>query len=129
MKILGCLGVAVLVVAGFFALAAYFIVRGDDMSALTERVELTVVDTREVSRGSEGSGYSFDYAYEAGGRWYGATEKWIDDDYWSPGDPYSACIDPEQPEDHVLTLYDEKCGEKRIAGNFIQQATPRPAPR
>lgn len=127
MKAVGCF-VLVMVVAfaGFFALVGWSITRGDDMSALTQRVELTVIDPREDSR--RGNGYAFDYAYEIDGQWYGHDD-WIKDDYWSPGQGLTACIDPDRPQDHVMTLYDEECGQPDISGNFIIEATPRPAPR
>lgn len=105
---------------------AWSIVRGDDMSALTERIDLEVVDPVEDTR-SRGRGYAFDYAYERDGRWYGG-EYWFRDNDFEPGQRLTACIDPDRPSNHVITLRGQPCGRERIYGNFIQEATPRPAP-
>jgi hypothetical protein len=127
-KAVGCVVlVAVVVVGGFVALAAWLMSRGEDQSALTERVELTVIDPRKVGTGTDG-GYRFDYAYERDGRWYG-DDRFVNDSYWSPGQPVTACIDPEHPRQHVVTLRRDTCGTKTIVGGRIQEATPRPAPR
>lgn len=127
MKAVGCV-VVVLVVAvvGFFGVTAFVITRGDDQSALTERVELTVIDPEDVGTGSD-SGYRFDYAYERGGQWYG-DERFVNDRNWSPGQPITACVDPDDPRDHVVTLRNDPCGEDTIVAGSIQQATPREAP-
>ncbi len=127
MKAVGCVVVvAVVAVGGFLALTAWLMSRGEDQSALAERVELTVIEPREVGTGT-GSGYRFDYAYERDGRWYG-DERFVADDYWSPGQPITACIDPDDPRQHVVTLRQDTCGQKSIVAGLIQEATRRPAP-
>ena len=128
MKALGCLVVvAVVAVAAFFGVTALLVTRGEDQSALTERVELTVIGPREVGTGSD-SGYRFDYAYEHDGKWYGA-DRFVNERSWSPGQPITGCIDPDHARQHVVTLRNDTCGEKSIVAGSIQKATPRAAPR
>lgn len=127
MKALGCVVlVAVVAVGGFFALTAFVITRGEDQSALTERVQLTVIDPHDAGTGTS-SGYRFDYAYERDGRWYGG-ERFVNNSYWSPGQPITACIDPEDPRKHVITLREDTCGQETIVAGLIKEATSRPAP-
>jgi hypothetical protein len=128
-KALGCVVVvAAVAVGGFFALTAWLITRGDDQSALTERVELTVIDPHEDRDPTQGGGYTFDYAYEKGGQWYGGGEEFIRDNYWSPGQTLTACIDPDEPAQHVITLRFERCGQETIVVGSIKRAEPRGAP-
>lgn len=126
MKAIGCVAVvAVLAVGGFFALAAWLITRGDDQSALTKQVEVTVINPHDVGTGLD-RGYRFEYAYRVDGQWYG-DDYFINDNYWKPGEPATVCIDPENPRHHVVSMF-KPCGEKWISGGFIEDATPRPAP-
>lgn len=128
MKAAGCvLVVAVVAVGGFFALAAWLITRGEDQSALTERVELTVLAPRDSRYPTVGSGHEFDYAYQKDGRWYGG-ERFIRDNYWTPGQALTACINPEEPAEHVVTIRDENCAQETIVVGTIKKGTPRPAP-
>ena len=127
MKKLGC-GLLVLVVgagvvAGFFALAARSIVRGDDQSGLTRRVPAVVLHPQKL-----GNRWKFDYAYEADGRWYGYSDDLAPTTEWSPDDGAAACLDPSDPRRHVLSRV-RPCGLERTDGTFIRTATPRPAPR
>ena len=127
MKAVGCaVLVVVLAVGGFFGLAAWLVVRGDDQSGLTQRVEATVLDPREVGTGT-GSGYRFAYAYEVDGQWYGYDRYVVNERVWNPGDPISVCVDPDDPHRHVVSLV-RPCGQERTDGNFVKEATPRPAP-
>ncbi len=128
MKALGCVAVVLVVVLGGFLAVAYVVLTGgDDQSALTERVELTVSDPQEERQSDLGTGYRFDYAYRADGRWYGG-EDWIRDNYWTPGQALSACIDPDQPQDHVITIRDERCGQESIVSGSVATAEPTTAP-
>ena len=127
MKAVGCVAVVVVVaVAAFFGITAFVITQGEDQSALTERVELTVIDPRDVGTGSD-SGYRFDYAYEVAGQWYGA-ERFVNERNWSPGQPITGCVDPDDPRDHVVTVRNDPCGEETIVAGSITQASPREAP-
>ena len=100
MKAVGCVAVVVVVaVAAFFGITAFVITQGEDQSALTERVELTVINPRDVGTGSD-SGYRFDYAYEVAGQWYGA-ERFVNERNWSPGQPITGCVDPDDPRSLV----------------------------
>lgn len=130
-KKLGC-GLLVVVVglgvvAGFFALAAWLVVRGDDQSGLTRRVPVVLLHPEEVGSGT-GSRWKFDYAYEADGRWYGYSGYLAPTQSWSPADGAAACLDPKDPRRHVLSRT-RPCGIERTDGSSIQTATPRPAPR
>lgn len=128
MKALGCAALAVVVLfGGFFAVAAFVVTRGDDQSALTERVTVTVIDPRETYDSTTGSGYAFDYAYEHDGTWYGGDDS-VADDYWAPGTELRACIDPGSPARHVLTYRAEKCGQESIVSGSVLEGTERPAP-
>lgn len=122
------LGIMALAFAGFFGLVIWTFAGAEDQSALTERVDLTTSNARETTKGSTRNAWEFDYAYEHDGTWYGETD-WIAATDWSPGDPLTACIDPDHPEDHVVTLRMQRCGQEVIHGNKIIEATPRPAPR
>lgn len=129
MKAVGCVAVVfVVAVAGFFGLAAFVMGRGEDQSGLTKRVDLTVTDPEESYDPTTGGGYTFDYAYEQGGRWYGG-EREIRDNYWRPGQPLTACINPDQPREHVITIRLEPCGQEIIVGGMIKEAAPTAAPR
>jgi hypothetical protein len=128
-KAFGCVVVVLVVaVAGFVGLAAYLISRGDDQSALTERVELTVTDPQESRDPTQGRVYRFDYAYEHEGKWFAGQDK-IRDNYWTPGQPLTACIDPDEPSEHVVTIRRERCGQEVIVGGSVERATPTTAPR
>jgi hypothetical protein len=127
-KAVGCVVVvAVVAVGGFCALVVWLMSRGEDQSALTERVQLTVIDPHDVGTGT-GSGYRFDYAYERDGHWYGG-ERFVRNNYWSPGQPITACIDPDHPRQHVITLRQDTCGQKTIVAGLIEKATPTTAPK
>lgn len=119
--------VGALAVAGFLGLAAWLVVRGDDQSGLTRQVEVVVIGPHEVGSGTT-SGYLFDYAYRADGAWYGEDRYFVNDRAWKPGAPILACLDPQDPSRHVLSI-SRPCGQERTNGNSVKTATPRPAPR
>lgn len=129
MKAVGCV-VAVFAVAvvGFFGVVAFVITRGEDQSALTERIQVTVTNPRETYYPKTGTHYEFDYAYQVDGQWYGGVHD-IRDNYWQPGQFLWACFNPDRPRDHVLTFRSgELCGHEFIVGGSIDKATPTPAP-
>jgi hypothetical protein len=126
-KALGCVVVVgVLVVGGFLALTGWLISRGDDQSELTQQVEATAIDPRAVGVGS-GSGHKFAYAYRVDGQWYGYDSHFVNDRAWSPGDPVTVCVDPDDPRRHVVSMF-EPCGQEQIGGNSIKEASTRAAP-
>ncbi|ROR89354.1 hypothetical protein [Nocardioides aurantiacus] len=128
MKAVGCVAVVlVALVGGFLAVTTFVLTRGGDESALTEKVELTVIDPQEKYDSTVGDGYKFDYAYQHDGTWYGGDD-WVADDYWQPGSALLACIDPADPAQHVITYRYERCGQESIVGSGPIEATPRPAP-
>ncbi len=128
MKAVGCVVVVLLVlVGGFFAFTAFTITRGGDQSALTERIELTVIAPQEKYDSTVGEGYRFDYAYERDGQWYGGDD-WVADDYWTPQAQLVACVNPDEPREHVLTYQFEKCGQESIVNGKVRQGEPRSAP-
>jgi hypothetical protein len=127
-KAVGCVVVVVVVaVAGFIGLAAFLVTRGDDQSALTQRVALTVSDPQESRDPTQGRVYRFDYAYEHEGRWYAGEDR-IRDNYWTPGQKLTACIDPDHPREHVVTIRMERCGQEIIVAGDVETASPTTAP-
>ena len=126
-KALGCVVVVgLLVVGGFLGLTAWLIARGDDQSDLTRRVTATAIDPRAVGTGS-GSGHEFAYAYRVDGQWYGYDSYFVNDRAWSPGDPVTVCVDPDDPRRHVVSM-SAPCGQEQISGNSVKEASPQEAP-
>lgn len=128
MKKLGCaLLVLAVPVLLFLGLAGFAILGIDDQSPLEDDVDVTVLETRDITRGSSGGGWDVRYAYRAQGRWYGGDD-WISNDFWEPGAELVACVDPEDPAQHVLKVNaSQQCGDETIGGG-IATGTPTTPP-
>lgn len=130
MKQLGCaLLVLVVVAAGFIGLVAFagfLIGSSPDQSHLTREVDVTVVKSEQTGK-SRGSDWELEYRYRVQGQWYGAEDK-IDTDYWTPGDPLAACVNPDESAEHVLRIHlDDQCGQEFVSSG-INSGTPTNRP-
>jgi hypothetical protein len=121
-RLAGCvvvLAVPVLVLLGvlWFALGST-----DDTSDLTREVSVTVVESRDL-----GQTFAVDYAYRVEGEWW-ADDETFDQAWWRPGDAIRACVDPEEPARHAVTVTPgERCGDGSVGGG-VHTAEPTSPP-
>lgn len=118
---IGCLAVVGLGFILLLGLTFFVISDTEDQSDLTEQVDVTVTKSEERRKSS--SGHTVDYAYRVGGHRF-VNETWISNTGWMPGESLSACVDPDQPERHVLrTEGTETCGDDFV-GFSVETARP-----
>ncbi|KRE36905.1 hypothetical protein ASG73_11275 [Janibacter sp. Soil728] len=109
----GCLAVVALAFVLLLGLTFFVISDTEDQSGLSTEVDVTVTTSEEKRRSS--SGHTVDYAYRIGAQRF-VNQTWITNTGWMPGEPLSACVDPDAPERHALrTDGTEVCGDDFIA--------------
>lgn len=121
--VIGCLGVVVVLFALLLGATWWVISRTEDQSDLTKQVDVEVMGSEAKRKSS--SGHTVDYSYRIDGDRF-VNETWISNTGWMPSEPLSACVDPDQPERHVLrTEGTETCGDDFV-GFSVETAEPAP---
>lgn len=132
---LGCLGVIAAMFVLLLGVTWWVIARTPDQSGLTQQVDLELTGSQKQARSGNRSGHTVTYAYRFEGERF-TNQTWISNSGWMPGEALSACVDPDQPEEHVLrTEGTEVCGDNfvgftvetadlQIAGTWVPQEVP-----